>query len=108
MNHRSRRLLDLAHRVQQCQNCDRWTEHGCEPAHQNGQESGKGIGIKGGDHRHAALCHDCHAFLDQGGNGKDPSGQWAATREDKREMWIRAHLRTMDLYWAQGWLRVAA
>lgn len=107
LNYRNRRLLDLAHRVQQCMNCERWTDRGCEPAHQNGQESGKGIGIKGSDHRHAALCHDCHAWLDQGGK-HSPCGQWAATRDDKQAMWTRAHLRTMDHYWSQGWLRVAA
>lgn len=103
---RSRRLLDLAHRVQQCTNCGRWTEHGCEPAHQNGLSSGKGMGMKGQDHRHAALCHDCHAWLDQGGK-RSPCGQWSADRTQKSEMWTRAHLKTMDHYWGEGWIRVA-
>lgn len=104
-NHRSRALLNLAHRVTECQNCGRYTE-GCEPAHQNGQEGGKGIAVKGADHRHAALCHDCHAWLDQGGKAS-LCGQWRATRDDKHTMWIRAHLRTYDYYWGQGWLKVA-
>jgi hypothetical protein len=108
MNHRDRRLLDLAHRIQQCKNCERWTDHGCEPAHQNGLESGKGTGIKGQDHRHAALCHECHAWLDQGANRTDPSDRYYANRDGKQAMWTRAHLRTMDHYWSQGWVKVAA
>jgi hypothetical protein len=104
MNHRNRALLDLAHRVDKCMNCGQWSP-GCEPAHQNGQDSGKGIGIKGHDHRHAALCHACHSWLDQGGK-RSPCGQWAADRAQKAEMWTRAHMATMDYYWEQKWLRV--
>lgn len=54
------------------------------------------------------MCHPCHRFYDSGGVGKDPSERYEATFEDKREMWTRAHLKTMDLYWSSGWLRVAA
>ncbi len=105
MINRSRALLDLAHRVLQCMNCDRYVE-GCEPAHQNGQASGKGIGLKGNDNRHAALCHDCHAWLDQGG-GASPCGlYWLGNRKDKADMWVRAHLRTFDYYWERKWLKV--
>lgn len=104
---RDRRLLDLAHRVQQCMNCSAWSDHGCEPAHQNGLASGKAIGLKGHDNRHAALCHNCHAWLDQGGK-QSPCGHWSPSREDKAEMWTRAHLATMDYYWDQGWIRVVA
>lgn len=107
MNVRSRKLLDLAHRVNECTNCQRWSAHGCEPAHQNGQASGKGIGIKGNDHRHAALDHQCHAWLDQG-IGMDPSGRYSDSRADKQEMWIRAHMKTMDIYFANGWIKVVA
>lgn len=98
MNNRSRKLLDLAHRVTECQNCGRFCPEGCEPAHENGIEAGKGFGIKSHDNRHAALCHDCHAAYDQG----------PATYAEKAEMWDRAHKRTFDLYWRNGWLRVAA
>ncbi len=104
MNTRSRRLLDLAHQVRMCMNCDRFTE-GCEPAHQNGVTAGKGFGIKSHDNRHAALCHDCHAWYDQGGK-RSPCGLWSADRAQKDAMWMRAHLRTMDHYWSQGWLKV--
>lgn len=93
MNHRSRALLNLAHRVPVCMNCGRHTE-GCEPAHMNGLESGKGMAIKGNDHLHAALCHWCHSWLDQGGTKPDPSGLYQPTWAEKREMWTRAHLKT--------------
>lgn len=106
MNVRNRKLLDLAHFVQQCQNCGRATPDGCEPAHQNGIDAGKGFGIKGHDHRHAALCHDCHAWYDQGGSTNDPGGFYSPTHGGKLEMWRMAHLRTYDHYWAQGWVRV--
>jgi len=96
MNHRNRRLLDLAHRVNECMACGRYTE-GCEPAHENGIEAGKGFGIKGADHRHAALCHDCHRHYDQG----------RASKSDKAEMWNRAFKRTYDFYWSQGWVKVS-
>lgn len=104
-NYRNRKLLDLAHRVQVCQNCGRHTG-GCEPAHENGIESGKGFGIKAHDNRHAALCHDCHAWYDQG-RGMDPSKIYTDMKDDKFAMWGRAHRRTYDLYWLEGWLQVA-
>ena len=97
MNVRSRALLNLAHALHECTNCGRWSEHGLEPAHENGITAGKGFGIKGHDHRHAALCHDCHREYDQG----------RATKAEKAEMWLRAHRKTFDEYWTRGWLRVA-
>lgn len=96
-NHRSRKLLDLAHAVQECTNCGRWSEHGCEPAHENGIAAGKGMSIKSNDHRHAALCHDCHTAYDSG----------PMSREDKAEMFNRAYKRTQDIYWSQGWIKCA-
>lgn len=106
MNHRNRSLLDLAHELSTCMNCFQFTE-GCEPAHQNGIEAGKGQSIKGQDHRHAALCHACHAWYDSG-NQRDPTGLYGPNRTEKSEMWMRAHLKTMDEYWKRGWLEVAA
>jgi len=95
-NNRSRKLLDLAHTVNECTNCGTWTQ-GCEPAHENGIAAGKGQSIKGHDNRHAALCHVCHIWYDSG----------PATREEKADMWNRAHKRTFDLYWSRGLLKVA-
>ena len=104
--YRDRRLLDLAHKVTCCTNCRMWVE-GCEPAHGNGVTMGKGIASKASDNLHAAICHECHAWLDQGGNGLDPSGRYQPTREDKRAMWTAAHFVTMTFYWRMGWLTVA-
>jgi hypothetical protein len=104
-NVRSRKLLDLAHRVNECTNCGKWSEHGCEPAHQNGISAGKGFGIKSHDHRHAALCHACHAWYDQGGK-RSPCEMWSSGQ--KEFMWTAAHMKTMDLYFSNGWLKVAA
>jgi hypothetical protein len=106
MNNRSRKLLDLAHRITDCTNCGRFSPEGCEPAHQNGIDAGKGQSIKGQDNRHAALCHECHAWLDSGGTKPDPSGCFHPVRADKFEMWVKAHLRTFDYYWRQQWLSV--
>lgn len=106
--YRSRKLLDLAHKVQACMNCERACPDGCEPAHENGTASGKGMSLKSPDNRHAALCHDCHSWLDQSGTHRDPSGVYHATRAEKREMWQRAHARTMDHYFYNEWIKVAA
>ena len=38
----------------------------------------------------------------------DPSGLYWPTRAEKSEMWIRAHLLTMDEYWLRGWLAVVS
>lgn len=103
---RSRTLLDLAHDVPECANCRKWTG-GCEPGHENSVEAGKGFGNKAQDNRHAALCHECHAWYDQGG-GKSPCGLYEATKADKADMWNRAHKRTFDYYWRQKWLKVAS
>lgn len=101
-HYRSRKFLDLAHRVHVCQNCGKWVgtegmDDGCEPAHANWQEYGKGGAMKAHDNFHAAICHDCHVELDQG------SG-W--TREEKKHVWLMAHLKTMLLYFLKGWLVV--
>ena len=102
MNRRDRGFLDLAHGVQHCQNCERYTG-GCEPAHENSISAGKGFGIKAHDDLHAALCHSCHAWLDQGASFLDPSGMFEASHRGKSLMWNRAHLRTMEYYRLKGW-----
>lgn len=96
-NFRSRALLDLAHRVTECQSCGRHTP-GAEPAHSNMSAYGKGAMLKAHDWAHAALCHDCHVLLDQGPE---------LTREERRELWERAFRKTLTLYFRNKWLRVA-
>lgn len=102
-NYENRALLDLAHRVQECQLqlpgvCEHFSPNGCEPAHANGQEYGKGMGLKAHDVYHAAACHSCHAELDQGNK---------FTREGKLGYWRRGWERTILLYFRMGWLKVA-
>ncbi|MRR49354.1 MAG: DUF1364 family protein [Rhodocyclaceae bacterium] len=104
MTFRSRSLLDLAHRVTECQVripgvCAGHSDHGCEPAHSNQQRHGKGMGHKAADCFHAAACHACHAELDQGSR---------LTKEERRDYWQAAHERTLQLYFENGWLKVAA
>jgi hypothetical protein len=107
--YRSRALLNLAHAVHECQNCDRYVETGCEPAHANGAEWGKGMSRKADDWAHAALCNPCHSWLDQlrGAGDRDPTGMYAGNRHDRHDMWTRAHFRTMSHYWRNNWLRIA-
>ena len=100
--YRSRKLLDLAHRVQECQVripgvCRGYSEHGCEPAHSNQQRHGKGVGHKADDCYHAAACHDCHVAIDQGRK---------LSREDKQHYWRLGFERTFKLYLENGWLGV--
>ena len=103
MTYRSRAFLDLAHRVHQCQIrlpgiCIGYSEHGCEPAHPNAQEFGKGMGHKAAD-IHAAACHACHAELDQGKR---------FSKAEKRDYWLAGHARTVLLYLERGLLKVSA
>lgn len=106
MNYRNRALLDLAHRICECQNCGRYTE-GCEPAHSNEMAHGKGKSIKAHDCFFAALCHECHAWLDQG-RGPDPSRRWSGLdlRGDKMDMWRAACFKTLLLLWQNEWIIV--
>lgn len=107
--HRNRSLLDLAHLVHTCTNCERYIEDGCEPAHANGAAFGKGMSLKADDAMHAALCHRCHTWLDQpGAFGSDPTGRYNTMREDRLAMWTAAYFKTMALYWRNGWIKVSA
>ena len=53
---------------------------------------GKGRGIKADDNRIAALCLKCHYEVDQGKN---------LSREERQEMWGKAHKRTVETLIAQ-------
>lgn len=76
-----------------CQHCGRY---GCtQAAHRN---EGKGMGLKTSDALLAALCADCHRELDQ---GKDMS------REERRDMWNRACIKTYQALMETGVLRVS-
>lgn len=96
---RDRKLLDLAHRLNECTHCGRYVPEGLEPAHSNQHIHGKGAGRKAHDQWHAALCHECHVALDQGRG---------MSREEKAAMWEQSHIKTMNEYWRRGWIKVAA
>jgi len=101
--YRNRRLLDLAHGINECQIriptvCTGYTVEGCEPAHSNWAEHGKGAHRKADDCFFAASCHACHAELDQGKR---------LSRELRQEFWARGHFRTMRLLWLRELIKVA-
>ena len=105
---RNRRLLDLAHGIDTCQNCGSQRTEGMDPAHSNLDEHGKGKGLKAHDCFWAALCFACHAWLDNsGGRAFDPSGRFHWDRDGKREMFLRAMHKTWLLLWQTGKLRIA-
>lgn len=107
MNTRARSLLDLAHDLHECTSCGKYVPHGLNPCHENGIVAGKGQSIKGNDNRHFAGCNECHDFYD-GRTHKDPAGFFSATKESRAELFNRAHKRTFDEYWRNGWLKVCA
>ena len=55
--------------------------------HSNQSKHGKGTGLKTPDSLVAALCYKCHYELD---NGKSLS------KEERRQMWNEAYIRTMQ------------
>lgn len=100
MTYRNRRILDLAHRVNDCQMqiegvCEGYSAHGCEPAHSNSQRHGKGFGNKAADYMHVAACHSCHAEFDQGR---------LLSKDQKQEIFNEGWERTISLYFEKGWL----
>ena len=66
---------------QECGACDSFA--GSQAAHQN---EGKGLATKVSDARCAALCSICHRELDQG---------TSMTREERREFWKDAFIKTI-------------
>jgi len=95
VNYRNRKFLDLAHGMP-CMHCGQG--EASEPAHSNWSEHGKGMSIKAHDVYWAALCHTCHAYLDQGGK---------MTRDERKELWRKAYDATQLWLWQNGKVRVA-
>jgi len=89
MNYRNRKLLDLAKQAPFCFACGRVNDGTVVMAHSNQSKDGKGMSIKAHDYRVAAMCHTCHAALDQGST---------MSRQERIDMWEDAHRATM------GWL----
>lgn len=102
MTFRSRKLLDLAHRVTECQLrlpgvCEGQSNLGCEPAHSNQLRHGKGMSNKAADYMHVAACHTCHAEFDQGKR---------LSKSEKLVYFGDGWERTIALYFENGWLEV--
>lgn len=98
-----KKLRDMAKHYP-CQHCG--ADHGTTvAAHANGHEYGKGGAIKAHDAFIAFMCHDCHTWLDTG-KGRDPTGVWDDT--EKKEVWRRAHDKTLLRLFIDGRLRIAA
>ncbi|WP_454710973.1 hypothetical protein [Cupriavidus nantongensis] len=97
MMFRSKRLLEAV-RAFPCQHCSR-QDGTVVAAHSNQLRDGKGRGIKAHDYRIAALCHRCHAELDQGAK---------LSRAEREEMWEAAHRKTVGLLFEAGLVKVVA
>jgi len=98
MIYRNRRLLNLAHQVNECQfrlaPCQGYSPDGCEPAHSNHYEHGHGKGIKAADDQHVAACPSCHKYYDA----------HRLPREWELPIFNEARKRTFELYQRSGWL----
>lgn len=55
------------------------------------------MGIKAHDYRVAAVCHSCHAGLDQG-------SKW--TKDERKVLWEDAHRETLGWLFDSGILKV--
>jgi hypothetical protein len=75
-----------------CQVCG--TENQTQAAHSNWAElGGKAKSLKASDEFTAALCLGCHYEIDQGKN---------LSREERQEMWLRAHMGTVHALTGAG------
>lgn len=63
-----------------------------QAAHSN-WGGGKGRGVKADDNLVAALCLKCHYDIDQGAH---------MTKDERQEMWHKAHIKTVQLLVARG------
>lgn len=99
MNYRDRKLLDLAYEL----GCQLQLPGICEggpgePAHSNQSRHGKGGALKAHDCFFASACRSCHREIDQGR---------AMSREEKFDVWQRAHERTLLELFRRGLVVVA-
>jgi len=97
MMYRNTKLLEAV-RAFPCQHCGR-QDGTVVAAHSNQLRDGKGRGLKAHDYRIAALCHGCHAALDQGA---------ALSRAERLEFWEEAHRKTVGLLFEAGLVKVVA
>lgn len=97
MTYRSRKLLDAAKNAPRCMGCGKHNDGDVVMAHADWSEYGKGMGYKANDWAVAALCTmQCHPFVDSS----------KASREERKDFWIRAHVRTLAWLFDAGILGV--
>lgn len=99
--YRNRRLLNLAHSINECQIglpdvCAGYSVDGCEPAHGPKSMLGGGGALKSDD-VFAAGCHACHVEIDQGKR---------LSRDERQWFWLRGAARTWALLMKRGLLQV--
>jgi len=82
--YRNKRLLEACRQLE-CMACGTQDGSVCA-AHSNSLSDGKGRSLKASDAAVAALCFQCHHKVDQGNK---------LSREERREIWLAAHIKTM-------------
>lgn len=97
--YRDRDLLDLAYQIECTVRLPCCEGGKGEPAHSNQSRHGKGGAMKAHDCFFASACRSCHRELDQGRT---------MSREEKFDVWQRAHEATFLALWKLGLIRVAA
>jgi hypothetical protein len=93
--YRNNRLLEAC-RSLPCQLCGAEDGTVCA-AHSNSLADGKGRGLKASDAAVASLCFRCHSEIDQGRK---------MSKEERREAWLEAHVKTLRMLIERGVLRV--
>lgn len=96
MNWRNQKLLEAV-REAPCAVCGA-QDGTVVAAHSNQLRDGKGRSIKAHDYRVAAMCHACHAEIDQGAR---------LTKAERIERWDEAHRATVGWLFENGKVRVA-
>jgi len=95
LNYRNTKLLEAVRELP-CQLCG--IEDGTVvAAHSNQLRHGKGKAIKAHDWAIAALCHKCHADIDQGG---------MYDKQTRFGLWDKAFETTLHLLWERGIIEV--
>lgn len=101
MTYRNRRLLNLAHDIpctaQFPHDCN--DANGCEPAHSNWQNAGRGGGHKAHDFMFAALCPNAHKMI-------DPKIGQSWDREQRQTEWNLAYVKTWEWIWENELVKV--
>lgn len=97
MMYRSPKLLAMAREAPVCFGCGKSNDGDVVFAHANWHEYGKGGALKANDWAVAALCSlKCHSFVDSS----------KAMKEEKKEFWIAAHVKTLAWLFETGRIKV--